>query len=72
MTICAIKNTETKNISIPATAIVGGAAGLALRQFIPAQKEEIDTFLFNKSNEIKRTSPFSSNTGSPSKSIEFS
>ena len=56
MPVCVIKNTEPKNISISATAMAGGAAGLALRHFVPAQKEEIDTFLFNQSDSIKKDS----------------
>lgn len=54
MQVCAIKNTETKNINIPAAALTGGAAGLALRQFMPVYKEEIDTVMFNQSEEIKK------------------
>lgn len=56
MPVCVIKNSEPKSISIPATAMVGGATGLALRHFIPAQQEEIDTFLFNQSDSLKKDS----------------
>lgn len=56
MPVCVIKNTEPKNISIPAISAVGGATGLALRHFIPAQKEEIDTFLFNQADKLKQDS----------------
>jgi len=56
MQVCVIKNTEPKNMNIPLTATAGGAVGLALRHFVPAQKEEIDTFLFNQSSSIKKDS----------------
>lgn len=56
MQVCVIKNTEPKNISIPMTATIGGATGLALRQFLPAQKGEVDTFLFNQAGSLKRDS----------------
>lgn len=52
MQICAIKNSETKNINIPAATAIGGAAGLAIRQFLPVYKEEIDTVMFNQSDEF--------------------
>ena len=56
MPVCVIKNTEPRNISIPTTTLLGGATGLALRHFIPAQQEEIDTFLFNQSDSLKKDS----------------
>ena len=54
MQVCTIKNTEPKNVSIPLTATIGGTMGLALRQFLPAQSGEIDTFLFNQADTLKR------------------
>lgn len=56
MQVCVIKNTDSRNINIPVAMAVGGAAGLALRQFLPVQKAEIDTFLFNHSDSIKKDS----------------
>ena len=53
MQVCAIKNTEPKNINIPMATLAGGAAGMALRQFMPVYKDEVDTVLFNQSEEIK-------------------
>lgn len=56
MQVCVIKNSEPKNISIPKTATIGGMLGLAVRQFLPAQQGEIDTFLFNQADTLKRDS----------------
>ena len=53
MVISVINKTESKNISIPATAVIGGAAGLALRQVLPVYKEEIDSVLFQQTDKIR-------------------
>ena len=56
MQVCVIKNQEPKNSSIPLMTVAGGVTGLAIRQFLPAQQNEIDTFLFNQSDTLKRSS----------------
>ena len=58
MEVLAIKNSEPKNVSIPLTMTAGGAAGLALRHFIPVWEPEMDTFMFNKSESIKQDNAY--------------
>ena len=54
MAVCEIRNTEPKNINIPAAAAAGAGVGLGLRYFLPVQRTEVDTLLFNQSEEMKK------------------
>lgn len=55
MQICVIKNTEPKNTNIGYATVAGGLTGLALRQFVPPPKEEIDAVMFNQVDMIKES-----------------
>ncbi len=52
MPVCVIKNTEPRNTSIPISLALGSASGLALRQFLPVYKPEIDTVMFDQTDAI--------------------
>lgn len=54
MAVCEIRNTEPKNISIPGAAAIGAGTGLGARYFLPVHQSEIDTVLFNQSDELKK------------------
>lgn len=53
MQVSVVKTTESKNLSIPASLLAGGAAGLGLRYAVPVYKPEMDYVMFNKSDVIK-------------------
>ena len=54
MQVSVVTNTEPKNVSIPAAMAVGGAMGLAVRQFKPVLKSEMDSVLFGESDVIRQ------------------
>ena len=54
MPISVINKTESSNINIPASTLVGGAAGLALRQFFPVFQDEVDYVLFRQTEIAKK------------------
>ncbi len=56
MPISVINKTESSNLSIPTSTLIGGAAGLAMRQFFPIYKDELDYVLFGQANEMKKAS----------------
>lgn len=53
MQVCVIQNTEPKKINIPMAATTGALAGLAVRQFLPPSRQEIDNVLFGQTSLIK-------------------
>lgn len=56
MAVSVIKSTEPKNANIITATAVGAGAGLAVRQFMPVTKLEIDTVLFGESAAVRETS----------------
>ena len=53
MSVSVVNNTEPKNVNIFKTAMIGGAAGLALKYAKPVTKNEVDTVLFGESDVIR-------------------
>ncbi len=56
MAVSVIKSTEPKNVNIITATALGAGAGLAVRQFMPVTKLEIDTVLFGESAAIREAS----------------
>lgn len=56
MAVSVIKSTEPKNANIITATAIGAGAGLAVRQFMPVTKLEIDSVLFGESEAIREAS----------------
>ena len=56
MAVSVIKSTEPKNANIITATALGAGVGVAVRQFMPVTKPEIDTVLFGESATIREIS----------------